>query len=205
MTRTLNRFSGSLCLLLLLTACGTSPPSKFYRLTPAVAPTPGGQEPALGIGPVEIPEFLNRNALVYTRGGNQLQIDGTERWAEPLGYGIERVLGLNLSQLLGSDNLRFFPWDLRQAPDYGVRLRVLDLDASEGEATLVVDWVIYNPSDATPITRRISQFKQTVGPGQSLPAALPAAYSALLYQLSETIAAAIELEQGKHAAQPGKP
>ena len=93
MTSTLNQISAGLCLLLCLATCASSPPSNFYRLTPAVAHVPGGPTPSLGIGPVDIPEFLNRNALVYTRGGNQLQLAESERWAEPLDDGITRVLG----------------------------------------------------------------------------------------------------------------
>lgn len=200
MTNNLHRITASACLLLLLSACGSSPPSNFYRLTPSVAPVPGGQEPSLGIGPVDVPEFLNRNAMVYASGGNQLQITGTERWAEPLEYGIKRVMVLNLSALMESENLRFFPWDVRQAPDYGVRISVLDLDAREGQATLVVDWLIYRPADATPLTRQISQFSESLPPGQLRPAELPAAYSALFYQLSETISAAIKVEMERVAS-----
>lgn len=200
MTNKLLRISAGVCLLLWLGACGSSPPNNFYRLTPAVAPVPGGQAPSLGIGPVDVPEFLNRNALVYARGGNQLQITGTERWAEPLEFGITRVIGLNLSALLQTENLRFFPWDVRLAPDYGVRISVLDLDAREGQATLVVDWLIYRPADVAHVTRQISQFSEPLAPGQPEPADLPAAYSALLYQLSETIAAAIKVEMERAAA-----
>lgn len=203
MTSTLKKIAGCLCLSLWLTACGSSPPSNFYRLTPAVVPTPGNQQPSLGIGPVDIPEFLDRNAMVYTRDGNQLSITGTERWAEPLDIGIKRVVGLNLSQLLHSENLRFFPWDVRQAPDYGVRITVLDLDASDGRATLVADWQVYSPGNDSVISRRISQFSQPLASGQTVPAELPAAYSALLYQLSETVAAAIQAEEQQRAAADG--
>jgi len=203
MTSTLKKIAGRLCLSLWLTACGSSPPSNFYRLTPAVVPTPGNQQPSLGIGPVDIPEFLDRNAMVYTRDGNQLWITGTERWAEPLDIGIKRVVGLNLSQLLHSENLRFFPWDVRQAPDYGVRITVLDLDASDGRATLVADWQVYSPGNDSVISRRISQFSQPLASGQTVPAELPAAYSALLYQLSETVAAAIQAEEQQRAAADG--
>jgi len=194
MSSKLNRFTGSLCLLLCLGACSSSPPSSFYRLTPAVAHAPGGATPSLGIGPVDIPEFLNRNALVYTRGGNQLQLADSERWAEPLEYGVTRVVGLNLSALLQTETLRFFPWDLRQAPDYGVRINILDLDARDGQATLVADWQLYRPGDGTGITSRISQFSKSLPAGELQAAELPAAYSALLFELSETIAAAIRLE-----------
>ena len=203
MTNNLLRISVSVCLLLLLGACGSSPQSNFYRLTPGVEPIPGGQKPSLGVGPVDVPEFLNRNSMVYTRSGNQLQISGNERWAEPLEYGIGRVVGLNLSALMKSENLRFFPWDVRQAPDYGVRISVLDLDAREGQATLIVDWLIYRPADGAHLTRQISQFSQTLPSGQLQPAELPGAYSALIYRLSETIAAAINVEMRREATTSG--
>ena len=198
MSSKLHRFTGSLCLLLCLGACSSSPPSSFYRLTPAVAHAPGGATPSLGIGPVDLPEFLNRNALVYTRGGNQLQLADYERWAEPLEYGVTRVVGLNLSALLQTETLRLFPWDLRQAPDYGVRINILDLDARDGQATLVADWLLYRPSDGTSITSRISQFSKSLPAGELQAAQLPAAYSALLFELSETIAAAIKVEMQKN-------
>jgi uncharacterized lipoprotein YmbA len=129
-----------------------------------------------------------------------LQLADTERWAEPLEYGVKRVVGLNLSQLLHTENLRFFPWDLRQAPEYGVRINILDLDARDGQATLVVDWLLYRPGDGTTLTRRISQFNTSLPPGPLEPAALPAAYSALLFQLSETLAAAISGEMDQAAS-----
>jgi uncharacterized lipoprotein YmbA len=194
MTSTLKRISAGLCLLLCLVSCATSPPSNFYRLTPAADHAPGGSTPSLGIGPVDIPEFLNRNALVYTRGGNQLQLAESERWAEPLDDGITRVLGLNLSALLQTESLRFFPWDLRQAPDYGVRINILELDARDGQAILVADWLLYRPGNGATLTSRISQFSQALPAGELQAAQLPAAYSALLFKLSETIAAAIKLE-----------
>ncbi|MBP6681938.1 MAG: membrane integrity-associated transporter subunit PqiC [Halioglobus sp.] len=194
MTSTLKQISASLCLLLCLMSCASSPPSNFYRLTPAVDHAPGGPTPSLGIGPVDIPEFLNRNALVYTRGGNQLQLAESERWAEPLDDGITRVLGLNLSALLQTETLRFFPWDLRQAPDYGVRINILDLDARDGQAILVADWLLYRPGNGATIASGISQFSTALPAGELQAAQLPAAYSALLFELSQTIAAAIKVE-----------
>jgi len=194
MTGTLKRITLSLCLLLCLLSCASSPPSNFYRLTPAIDHAPGGSTPSLGIGPVDIPEFLNRNALVYTRGGNQLQLAESERWAEPLDDGVTRVLGLNLSALLQTETLRFFPWDLRQAPDYGVRINILDLDARDGEAILVADWLLYRPGNGATIASGISQFSIALPAGELQAAQLPAAYSTLLFEPSQTIAAAIKVE-----------
>jgi uncharacterized lipoprotein YmbA len=196
MTNTILRLGAVCTLVLALAACGSSPPSNFYRLTPTATGIGSGQQPALGIGPVSIADFLNRNAIVYSSGGNTLHIAGTELWAEPLNEGITRVVGLNLSGLLDTQNIAYFPWDTRQAPQYGVRIDVLDLDAAGGRAGLTADWVIYHPGDGRILRRRISQFNhELAGPG-STAARLPPAYSALLNELSEDIAAAIrELQQ----------
>jgi uncharacterized lipoprotein YmbA len=191
--------AAALAISLCLTACGSSPPSHFYRLTPASAAIGASQQPALGIGPVRIPEFLDRSALVFSGEANRLQVAGTELWAEPLADGVQRVVGMNVAQLVGSDNLSYFPWDPRHAPQYGIRINVLDLDADAQRATLVADWELYRPGDGATVRKRISTFTHALA-GQPLAASeLPAAYSALLLQLSETIAAAIREDQ----QQPG--
>jgi len=185
----------SLGLLMLLAACGSSPPSQFYRLTSGNGSLGSEQQPSLGVGPVEIPEFLNRSALVYTQGENRLQISGNEIWAEPLADGVQRVLGLNLAQLLNTENLSYFPWDTQHPPEYGVRISVLELDADEQQATLTADWLLYRPATGEILSKRISQNTKPLPTGSSTPSKLPSAYSALLYQLSETIAAEIRDQQ----------
>jgi len=189
-----------LSFLLFLGACGSSPANQFYRLTPGNGSLGSEQRPSVGIGPVEIPEFLNRSALVYTRGENQLMISGTELWAEPLADGVNRVLGLNLAQLLNTQNVSYFPWDSRHAPDYGIRVSILDMDADEQQATLVADWVLLHPANGEIINRRISRYTSTLPSGKFVPSELPPLYSALLYQLSETIAEAIQAEVQKTAS-----
>ena len=187
--------AASLSLLLLLTACGSSPPSHLYRLTAASGALGGEQQPSLGIGPIEIPEFLNRSALVYTRGENRLLVSGTDLWGEPLAQGVQRIMGLNLAQLLNTENLSYFPWDSRHPPQYGVRISVLDLDANDQEATLTADWLLFHPATGDVISKRISQYSKPLPAGTFAPSELPPAYSTLLYQLSETIADAIREKQ----------
>jgi uncharacterized lipoprotein YmbA len=195
MTSTPLRVTACLGLLLLLAGCGSSPPSHFYRLTSGPGAISANQQPSLGVGPIAIPEFLNRSALVYSGGNNRLQVAGSELWAEPLNEGVQRVLGLNLAQQLDTGNLSYFPWDTRNSPEYGIRVNVLDLDADEQQATLVADWQLYRPATGATITRRISQYSESLAAGTLTPSELPRAYSALLYQLSETIAGVIRAEQ----------
>lgn len=195
MISTTVRIAAGLGLVLCLVGCGSSPINHYYRLTPASAAIGTAQHPAIGVGPIDIPEFLNRNSLVYSGGDNQLQVIGNERWAEPLGDGVQRVVGLNLAQLLNSDNLSYFPWNPRRAPDYGISVSVLNLDAVAGEAILVADWLVYRPADGTTVAKRISRMNKPLS-GEILTASeLPAAYSGLFYQLSKTIAEVIRADR----------
>ena len=90
-------YSILLLLPLLLSACLSTPPSHYYLLSAHDGDQPTGVNPSVGIGPISLPEYLNRNSMVYRREDNQLQIAGYERWAEPLTDGILRVIGLNLA------------------------------------------------------------------------------------------------------------
>ena len=121
-------------------------------------------------------------------------VGGSEIWAEPLAEGVQRVLGLNLAQLLNTQNLNYFPWDTRHPPEYGVRISVLDLDADAQQATLTADWRLYRPASGEIISKRISQYTKPLPTGTFAPSELPPIYSALLYQLSETIAAEIRAQ-----------
>ena len=181
----------ALCLALLLGACGSSSRTNHYMLSAHEAPVPGGQTPSLGIGPIDIPQYLNRNALVYQRDGNQLQVSAQDRWAEPLGDGIQRVLAINLAGLLDTGDISYFPWHARRSPDFGVQVTVLNLDASDRQARLVAEWLVYAGSTDTPVARRISELRQDLPAGALSPAQIAPAYSVLLYRLSEIIAGEI--------------
>lgn len=178
-------------LALLLAACGTTPLSTHYLLTATLDDIPTSQSPAIGVGPIEIPEYLNRNTLVYRGQGNELTIAQQSRWAEPLEDGISRVVSLNLAGLVGTENVRSFPWHPERSPDYAVKVRILRMDATESEAVLVAEWLVYRPGDAGEARRKISRQTLPLMASKPVPAQLPAAQSALLYRLSEEIAAGI--------------
>lgn len=177
--------------LMLLAACGSSPQHNFYLLSAESRGGATGQSPSLGIGPIEIPEYLNRSSLVFSRGSNQLHIASFERWAEPLDDGIQRVLGLNLAAQLGTQNIRPYPWQRTDAPTYAVQLWLLSLDAADQAAELVVEWRVTRAGHSGALERRISRLSQTL-PGPEWQAADAAlAYSKLLQALSTEIAAVI--------------
>ena len=57
-----------------------------------------------------IPEYLNRENMVFNSEENALFIADSDRWAEPLQKGIQRVLAMNLASLLDTQNIRLHPW-----------------------------------------------------------------------------------------------
>ena len=74
MTGIVFRLFAALVMGSLLIACSSTPSSNHYLLTSRIARVPGGSSPALGVGPVTIPEYLNRDAMVYRQTANQLQV-----------------------------------------------------------------------------------------------------------------------------------
>jgi uncharacterized lipoprotein YmbA len=177
-----------------LSGCGSSPRNNYYLLTAQQTAAPVGETPALGIGPIEIPGYLDRANLVYNQQGNKLQVSDSENWAEPLQNGIERVLALNLASLLNTQNVRIFPWNPQRGPNYGIKVNVLTLDANKDEATLTAEWLVYRPEGGETLIRRISHLQQTLTADAITPQQVAPAYSALLAQLSEIIAKAIEAD-----------
>jgi uncharacterized lipoprotein YmbA len=87
-------FAGVVAALLVLSGCGSSPPTRFYTLneTPASG---GGVSAGVGqvvIGSVSIPGEIDRPEIVRKVGANQLSVAGSDRWAAPLEDIIRRVL-----------------------------------------------------------------------------------------------------------------
>ena len=185
---------------LLLGACGTTPASKYYLLSAEASGSPQGSTPSLGVGPIEIPEYLNRNALVYGREGNRLHVANFERWAEPLDSSIGRVVSLNLAALLDTQNVQRFPWSNSERPEYGVGLNVINMDANDQRARLVAEWHVYKAGNRETLLRRIITLHYDMPAGPVTAEEVAPAYSQLLLQLSEAIAAAISAESAPIAS-----
>jgi len=174
----------------LLAACGSTPPSEYYVLTAGGGGTPGGQRPAIGIAPVQVAAYLDRNRIVTSAAGSRLDIAATRRWGEPLAAGVQRVLRVNLARLTGSSNVQVFPWS-GPPPAFVVSVSLLSLDAGAGRAELVAQWrVSRGVEQASP--RRITTLETSIRSGTDQAATSVAAWSDLLFRLSGEIAAAIE-------------
>jgi uncharacterized lipoprotein YmbA len=178
-------------MLIVLAACGSTPPSDYYVLSAAATETPTGDSPSLGVGPVSIPEYLNRNSMVFNRDGNKLEIASFARWAEPLESGISRVLSINLASRLNTEDIQVFPWHPSQAPDYAVGVRLLVLDSNSVRAQLVAEWSLRTKKDSSAEVRRIVSLEETTTGVELSPENVARSYSNLLAKLSDKIAKTI--------------
>ncbi len=129
---------------LLLTGCGSSSPRvDFYTLNPltgmqAEANTPAAdQKLSIGVGPVEIPEMLDRPQIVTRSGPNKLKIDEFHRWAGRLDESFARVLAENISLLLGTDQVAVYPWQTDFKPRYRIALEIRYFEGQWGKDVLL--------------------------------------------------------------------
>ncbi len=123
-----------------LSGCfGSSRPSRFYTLTP---PEKSGRqastspERVVAVGPVTIPDYLDRNQIVTRSGGNEIFLAEFDRWGGPLDGEITRTLVACLSDRLNSRHLTVFPWRSVTLAEpnvvYRIPVNVVRFDGSPG-------------------------------------------------------------------------
>lgn len=180
---------------LALAGCfGTTPPSRFYLLSatppgPTSVPSPG-PEAALGVFPTRIAAYLDRPQMVTFQGDNAVALDEYDRWAEPLGSGISRVLAQELATLLPAWRVVPQPWD----PTIPLRARlVVDVTTlgwdQKGEVRLEANWVVLEARGEYPLARGRSVLRRQAA-GKGTDAAVAAA-SALVGEMAREIATAV--------------
>jgi uncharacterized lipoprotein YmbA len=101
----MSRNSFLIIVLLGLTACGSNPlQDHYYSLVLAAddvtAPVRTEEATAhLIVGPVRLPEYLNRRGLAIQIDANQIQTANHHFWAEPLEEAISKVLVRDIADL----------------------------------------------------------------------------------------------------------
>lgn len=173
----------------LLLACGSTPQSNHYMLSTLGDGTTGDTGPAIGVGPISVPEYLNRNSMVLNEDNNRLKIAKYDRWAEPLSNGIGRVVAVNLAELLDTQKVQTFPWQRQSPPLYGIEINVIELSAQGNSTRLIAKWVLRDVAANSVLVQKISQLSEQADSAE--PASIAAAYSDLLASLSREIAGKI--------------
>ncbi|ACC69842.1 PqiC family protein [Paraburkholderia phymatum] len=182
----------SLCVvgMALLAACA-SPRSSFYTLSPDSTLESVGAplSVAVVVGPVTIPELVDRPQLVTRVSGNEVRLDEFARWGEPLKSGVADVIAADLTRLLGSKQVSVSSQTVAGTEACRVRVDIVQFDSMPGEAVAVdALWTVRVAGRTTLLTGRSTVREPVQGTDE---AALVAAHSRALAAVSREIAAAI--------------
>jgi len=182
--RRIHSFSrlGACLLTLIVAGCGTSAPVRYYGLVPVEtqAEFAVADQFAITVGPIRIPEYLNRSQIVTRGTGVEMDFGEFDRWAEPLEESFQRTVTNNLAIMLQSDQVFDFPASVELRHGYILRAQVTRFDTdTAGAATLEVQWLIKSMQEGLAVPPRRSRYAGQV--------ADPANYDSVVEALSDLI------------------
>lgn len=187
-------------LCLLLGGCvGGSAPTLYYTLSgvpfDALLNDPAESDLTIGIGPVELPAYLDRASIVTRSGSHRLKIDDNQRWAGPLQEEIMRVLKSDLAVRTGAVRVVTYPWHHDSTPTLQVRLNVLSFEGDGRNVVLDAQWDLIDTATSETLDSRHAPIETPIRGDDT--ESLVAAMSQTLGILGEKIAAVIESGRGR--------
>lgn len=189
-----------LCALTLLLAagCARSPQRSYYSLQTPVTLSPSRSDTftpsqmTVVLGPVTLPDSVDRQQIVTRSGSNQLNISDLHRWAQPLSSEIAAVLAADLYRDLGRTTLVGIDGQTTAAsdPPFRVAVDIQRFEATPGEsATIEATWIVRRQSDKPPLRGQTLAREPMPDAGYD---ALTQAFARALGRVSREIAAAIQ-------------
>ncbi|HEY0894422.1 MAG TPA: PqiC family protein [Cellvibrio sp.] len=207
MSKTRMKNSNSICTLIMIfllcalaTGCQQSPRKHYYLLsaTPTAnqsdANQPNSISHTIGLGPIEMADYLDRSHIVRNRDANRLQLAEVDHWGEPLGKGVARVLAINLMNRDSTRLVEHFPWRSDATPTFSVRLSIYDLQLINGAAVINASWKLIDNDTKAVLSQQ--HFVRTKPSGESA-AQIAKSYSELLADLASEMDKALLATQKK--------
>ena len=145
--------TGARTVVLLLGACVAACASRGlqiqqYILTStaveAAAPVPGVPlDPTIGIGPIDVPVYLQRPEIVVRGADARLKVRASERWGESLQAGIGRALANDLARLVPSAHVFREPFPTASQPAFTIAVQVQRFEpVVDGAVELDAHWMV---------------------------------------------------------------
>jgi uncharacterized lipoprotein YmbA len=152
--------------------CARTPQARFYILQPQPSaidqsqPSVSINDMIIGVGPVELPEYLDRPQMVTRISSSELHLSEFNRWVESLEKNFSNVLAENLSVLLSTDKVLVYPWIGSIEVKRQVRVNVLQFDSLPGEKVLLkVLWGLRDEDGKYLSSIKKSSFSTPAGKG----------------------------------------
>ncbi|WP_411827702.1 membrane integrity-associated transporter subunit PqiC [Luteolibacter sp. AS25] len=162
----------------------------FYLLS-AEGEAPSGGGVGIGVGPVSLAEYVDRENLVIQTGPNEIQIAESHLWAGDLDASVKRVLAVNLGRRLNTGNVQTYPWLRESELDYQVVVDIRQFVAGDdGYAFVEAAWRVYSLPGSQLVVSDTFSGKEPIAAEDY--ASVVAAESKLLGRLSAEIAGKIK-------------
>ena len=181
---------------LALWGCASADPA-IYTLRATPGQPVGGGPVAIKLARPGLAGYLDRPEIVRDSSVNRLQITSGERWGEPVGDMIGRVLALDLAQRLPGSSVFTEAGTISVDPSATVELDVqrFDLDAG-GLVVLLAQVAVEQGRSHDPSATR--SLRLTVQPAGASTPQLVAAMSDVLGQLADQVAVVLRgIRQGE--------
>jgi len=188
-------------LMVSMAGCTTSQPARFYTLNGVSKPDSAslaatGKVEIIGVGPVSIPDSLDRPQIVTLSGENEVRIAEFDRWSGSCKDEIARVMVENLSVLLPSQQVVSYAWGRRISLNRQITIDILRLDGVLGKTVILkANWAILEENGTKAVLVRRSDISEPVNGGDY--DSFVAAQSRALGALSREIAAAVHSQRKK--------
>ena len=160
LTKRLLKYTFLSFLTFLILGCAkSSKPVEYYMLDASVGidnnqTLKGDEGPMIGLGPIRLPEYLDRFQMVVAVSENKYKLIDGHRWAEKLDQNISLALFKTLPSQLGTDRMIRYPWPQRPGVDFQVKIDILELNIDQdGRSQLVAQWLIKS-KDKTILNKR---------------------------------------------------
>ncbi len=166
-------------------------PSQFYVL--AASADTARAAPAdliIGLGPITLPQYLQRPQMVTRTGEHQMTLSEVDRWAEDLEAGLARVMREDLQRVTGASQVLSYPWLASRTVHYAVEVDILRFEGNAaGAVQLWAAWRIRDMATREVVVAQESRItQQAAGATRS---EIVSAQSQAIVALSREIAGAL--------------
>jgi uncharacterized lipoprotein YmbA len=177
-----------------LSGCFGSPRETYYTLSAGAAvtaaPSASGESAySIAVGPITLPEVVDRPQFVLRVGPNEVTFVELHRWAGPLKSEIPRIIADNLAVDLNVKRVAAYPQSAGENATYRVLVDIQRFDSTLGESvTIDALWTVKRVSDGALRTGRSTARESGSGGTYE---AMVAAHSRALAAISREIADAL--------------
>ena len=194
----------------LLFAPGCTPTTRYYALSAvggdaAFAARPATGSAVIALGPVELPDYIDRPQIVTRTGANTLDQAAFDQWGGDLDDMIPRLLVEDLAAKLPADHVVPFPQVADVGFAYRVPVSITQFDVStSGEAVVAARWQVRGPGGTLAVRETVARSQADGKSFDARVAALSRALADVTADIASVLAPLPRGEAGGSAATHAK-